>query len=43
MFYVSRYDSYSGEITLASNGKELTGLWFDGQKRFAGNLPEEYE
>ncbi len=43
MFYVSRYDSYLGEITLASNGKELTGLWFDGQKRFAGNLPEEYE
>ena len=43
MFYVSRYDSYSGEITLASNGKELTGLWFDGQKRFAGNLPQEYE
>lgn len=43
MFYVSRYDSYLGEITLASNGKELTGLWFDGQKRFADNLPEEYE
>lgn len=43
MFYVSRYDSYLGEITLASNGKELTGLWFDGQKGFAGNLPEEYE
>lgn len=43
MFYVSRYDSYLGEITLASNGKELTGLWFDGQKRFAGKLPEEYE
>lgn len=27
-----------GEMTLASNGEELTGLWFDGQKYFASNM-----
>ncbi len=27
---------------MASDGQSLTGLWFDGQKYFAGNLPEEH-
>lgn len=42
MFYISKYNSPVGGITLASNGKELTGLWFDGQKYFADNLSEDY-
>lgn len=43
MFYISKYKSPVGEITLASNGEKLTGLWFDGQKNFADTLPENYE
>lgn len=43
MYYTNHYDSPIGGIMLASNGKELTGLWFDGQKYFADNLPERYE
>lgn len=43
MFYISKYNSPIGGITLASNGTELTGLWFDGQKYFADTLPENYE
>lgn len=43
MFYTNKYNSPIGDITLASNGQELTGLWFDGQKYFADTLPDEYE
>lgn len=43
MFYTDRYDSPIGRIALASNGNELTGLWFYGQKYFADNLPERHE
>ena len=43
MFYISEYKSPVGEITIASNGEMLTGLWFDGQKNFADTLPENYE
>ena len=43
MFFINKYSSPIGGITLASNGKELTGLWFDGQKYFADNLPKEHE
>lgn len=43
MYYISKYNSPVGKITLASNGQELTGLWFDGQKYFAANLPEDCE
>ena len=32
--YISQYNSPIGGITLASNGIELIGLWFDGQKHF---------
>lgn len=42
MYYVSNYLSPLGSITLAGNGRELTGLWFDGQKYFAANLPKEH-
>lgn len=43
MFYVSKYNSPIGGITMASDGQSLTGLWFDGQKYFADNLPDLYE
>lgn len=43
MIYTYHYSSPLGGITLASNGTELTGLWFDGQKYFGDTLPEKYE
>ena len=43
MIYIYRYDSPLGGITVASNGREITGLWFDGQKYFGAGLPEEPE
>ena len=43
MIYIQRYNSYVGGITLASDGDALTGLWFDGQKYFAGNIDDEIE
>ena len=43
MYYICKYVSPLGGITLASDGENLTGLWFDGQKHFADNLPEQYE
>ena len=36
------YDSPLGGITMASDGRALTGLWFDGQKHFAETLPAGY-
>lgn len=38
MDYISKYVSSLGVITLASDGENLTGLWFDGQKYFADGL-----
>ena len=38
MNYIHHYASPLGSITLASDGKALTGLWFDGQKHFPNNL-----
>ena len=44
MDYTWHYDSPLGGITMASDGKALTGLWFDGQKHFAETLlPERQE
>ena len=42
MYYTFNYLSPLGDITLASDGQDLTGLWFDGQKYFGGNLPAEH-
>lgn len=42
MFYIAKYKSPIGNITLASNGNELIGLWFDGQKFYADNLTNEF-
>jgi methylated-DNA-[protein]-cysteine S-methyltransferase len=38
MDYIHHYDSPLGGITMASDGKALTGLWFDGQKHFAETI-----
>ena len=43
MEYIHHYKSPLGDITMASDGKALTGLWFDGQKYFAVTLSKEYE
>lgn len=43
MIYIQQYNSCLGGITLASDGDALTGLWFDGQKYFAGNIDDEIE
>lgn len=43
MTYTYHYQSPLGGITLSSNGTELTGLWFDGQKYFGDTLSKEFE
>lgn len=43
MIYTYHCCSPLGGITLSSNGTELTGLWFDGQKYFGDTLSGEYE
>lgn len=43
MDYTARYSSPLGGITLASDGKALVGLWFDGQKYFADVLDPAHE
>ncbi len=42
MDYTHHYHSPLGDITMASDGKALTGLWFDGQKYFADTLSDVY-
>ncbi len=39
MTYIQRYNSPLGGILLAADEIGLTGLWFDGAKYFAANLP----
>lgn len=39
MTYIEEYDSPAGKIILASDGENLTGLWFEGQKYFP-HMPE---
>ena len=41
MKYTQHYDSPLGEITLASDGEALVGLWFDGRGRFGDDLGDE--
>lgn len=41
MVYKHLYISQLGSITLASDGKSLTGLWFDEQKHFPHKLISE--
>ena len=41
MQYQYKYHSPLGDITMASNGEAITGLWFDGQKYFGSNLSDD--
>ena len=43
MEYIWHYVSPLGGITLGSDGKALTGLWFDEQDHFAVPLPSQAE
>lgn len=38
MNYINNYYSPIGNITMASDGKNLIGLWFDGQKYFESTI-----
>ena len=38
-YYRTQYHSAVGELTLASDGENLAGLWLDGQKYFGGTIP----
>lgn len=40
-YYKTTAASPVGNITLASDGEHLVGLWIAGQKNFGGMLPEE--
>jgi len=40
MFYRTNYNSKLGKITIASDGENIVGLWFEGQKYFAGTIKE---
>lgn len=42
MTSVQHYSSPLGGILLAADETGLTGLWFDGEKYFADNLPPEH-
>ena len=42
MVSTCHYDSPLGGILLAADEIGLTGLWFDGEIYFAGNLPKVY-
>lgn len=42
MTFVRHYDSPLGGILLAADEHGLTGLWFDGEKYYADNLPTEH-
>ncbi len=43
MVFTQRYASPLGGLLLAADEQGLIGLWFDGAKYFAANLPEERE
>lgn len=43
MDYTHHYSSPLGGLTIASDGEFITGLWFDGQQRFAATLDAEHE
>lgn len=41
MYYKTYYMSPVGKLTLASDGKNLVGLWIEGQKYFQSTLPDD--
>lgn len=42
MVHTCHYESPLGDILLSADEIGLTGLWFEGEKYFADNLPEEH-
>lgn len=40
MYYSTQYASPVGQLTLASDGAHIVGLWLEGQKYFLDTLPE---
>ena len=42
MDYTTKYCCPLGNITLASDGAALVGLWFDGQQHFAESLSAQH-
>lgn len=42
MEYIHHYNSILGEITIASDGEAINGLWFDAQKYFAAGLAPDH-
>lgn len=43
MVYQTTYQSPIGQLTLASDGTNLIGLWIEGQKYFGGSVKEEMQ
>ena len=43
MQYINHYKSPIGGITLGSDGENIIGLWFDGEKYFGDTLNEQTE
>lgn len=43
MTYIWKYSSPLGVITLASDGDNITGLWFERQKHYLGDVKEYQE
>ncbi len=43
MVYTTEYPSPLGTITLACDGTDIIGLWFNGQKHFGNILPKQTE
>ena len=41
MYYQINYPSPIGSVTLASDGKNIVGLWFKGQKYYGGTIKNE--
>jgi len=40
MYYKTNYSSQVGLITLACDGNNLVGLWFEGQKYYGGTISD---
>lgn len=43
MYYKTNYESPIGNLTIASDGKNLSGLWIEGQKYFAATVTDEMQ
>jgi len=40
MDYIRKFSSPLGELTISSDGSNITGLWLEGQKYFAATIDE---